>query len=134
MNSLCARFPQIRFELGSRSSHSPNMCEFNGGYVFLPCCKDFPSLLFEDELIAFKAYWREQGLPNVEAWPNVVCHWAKLQLPNGQNAQSVWFVSTVNTKVCCSSCVEVSPLRQFHGILNINKTLADQTRRWYTHQ
>ena len=100
--------------MGSRSSRSPNMCEFDGGYVFLPRCEEFPLPLSDEELTAFKVYWIEQGWPNVEAWPNAVCWWAKLQLPNGQNARLVWFESSVKTKLRRSSCVEASPFIRFH--------------------
>jgi hypothetical protein len=86
INSLCARFPRIRFELDDESSCSHNTRKFDGGFVFLPRCKDFPSPLTEDELLVFKRYWRAQGWPNIDTWPNAVCRWAKLQLPDGQKA------------------------------------------------
>jgi hypothetical protein len=107
INSLCACFPQIRFELDDESSRSHNMCKFDGGFVFLPRCEDFPSPLTEDELLVFKRYWRAQGWPNIDTWPNAVCRWAKLQLPDGQKARSVWYESNVHTKLRRTSCVEV---------------------------
>ena len=73
VNSLCARFPQIKFKLGDHNGVSTCMREFNGGYAFLPCCEEFPSPLTIYELAAFKVYWREQGWPNVDSWANAVC-------------------------------------------------------------
>ena len=108
VNSLCACFPQIEFDIGRRSSQSSHRCEFEGSFVFLPCCEDNPSPLSDDELLAFKAYWSSQSWPNIDNWPNAVCRWAKLQLPNGQKARSVWYESCVNMKLRQASCVEVS--------------------------
>ena len=109
VNSLCAQFPWIRFEMVRGSTRSTNMHEFDGGYVFLPCCKEFPSPLSEDELAALMTFWREKDWPNADAWPNTVCRWAKVHLPNGQDARLVWYESSVNTELCQASCVEVSP-------------------------
>ena len=108
INSLNARFPQIKFEVGGASSQSAQKREFENGFIFLPCCEEVPLPLSEDELIAFKTYWRTQSWPNMEAWANAVCRWAKLQLPNGQKAHSVWYESCVNMKLRQASCVEVS--------------------------
>ncbi|KAH9026426.1 hypothetical protein EDB85DRAFT_1868956, partial [Lactarius pseudohatsudake] len=78
----------IRFKVGSvkRLSHSVCTHEFGCGYIFLPCCKELPLPLTEDEHTTFKIYWREQGWLNVDLWPNTVCRWVKLRLPNGQMA------------------------------------------------
>ena len=109
VNSLYARFPRIEFEIGRWSSQSSHRCEFEDGFIFLPRCEDNPSPLSDDELLAFKAYWSTQPWPlaDIDAWPNAVCRWAKLQLPNGQKARSVWYESGVNTKLRRASCVEV---------------------------
>ena len=108
VNSLHACFPQIEFEMGSGSSRSTNKHEFDGGFVFLLCCEEYPSPLSENELTTFQNYWRKQPWLSADIWPNEVCCWAKLQLPNGQKAQLIWYESTLNTKVCRASCVEVS--------------------------
>ena len=89
----------IKFEMGCQSSQSAHKCEFESGFKFLPRCKEFPSPLSEDELVAFKTYWTKQHWPNADAWPNAVCRWAKIQLPDGQKAHSVWYKSGVNTKL-----------------------------------
>ena len=108
VNSLYAHFPQIQFEVGLGSSRSAHKCEFEGGFVFLPCCEEIPLSLSKDELIAFKAYWITQPWPSADVWPNAVCRWAKLQLPNGQKAHSLWYESSVNARLRRVSCVEVS--------------------------
>ena len=107
VNSLRAHFPWIEFEVGGCSSWLAHQCEFNSGFVFLPRCEEHPLPLSEDELIAFKSYWGEQKWPNTNAWPNEVCCWAKLQLPSGQKARSVWYKSSVHTKLRRASCVKV---------------------------
>ena len=109
VNSLCARFPRIKFEVGSTSgtSHSYHAREFEDGYAFLPRCEEFPSPLASDELAALKMYWTGQSWPNSNEWPNAVCRWAKLRLPNGQKARSVWHESSAKKDLRCTSCVEV---------------------------
>ena len=116
VNSLRARFPWIEFEVGGRSSSSTHKCEFEDRYIFLPCCKEVPSPLSEYELVALKVYWRTQPWPDTDVWPNTVCRWAKLQLPNGQKARSVWYESHVKTKLCRASCIEVSFLDVSTGV------------------
>lgn len=96
--------------VGGASSQSAQKCEFENGFIFLPRCEEVPLPLSEDELITFKTYWQTQSWPNMEAWANAVCRWAKLQLPNGQKAHSVWYESRVNTKLRRASCIEVSIL------------------------
>ncbi|KAF8269529.1 hypothetical protein EI94DRAFT_1573913 [Lactarius quietus] len=80
---------------------SPHVtCNFNNGYAFLPHCEDFPSPLTTDKYAILKVYWGRQG------WPNEICRWVKLHLPNGQTVQSVWYESNVNMKLRQMSCVE----------------------------
>ena len=111
LNSVRARFPQVQLEFGDPLSLfvSGNARTFDGydGYVLLPRREVHPTLLEEDELEALTDYWRLQGWPMQDSWPNAVCRWAKLQLPNGQKARSIWFESTVTTSVRQASCVEV---------------------------
>ena len=112
INSLQARFPDIKLEFPdpTPSTLSGNAHTFDGynGYVLLPCREVHPTPLGEDELEALTSYWRLQGWPMRDSWQNAVCRWAKLQLPNGQKARSVWFKSSVTTSVQRASCVEVS--------------------------
>ena len=111
-NSLQVCFPSIQLKFGETDtpSLSARACKFEGynGYVFHPCCKEYPSPVTEDERKALKLYWHSQGWHNPDTWPHTVCHWAKLQLPNGQIACSVWHETTVESKLCRASCVEVS--------------------------
>ena len=110
VNSLCTQYPQIRFEVGRNAGAPHSMCShnFKGGFVFLPWCEEFPLPLAIDKLAALKNYWWEQGWPNVDLWPNVVCRWVKLHLPNRQTAWSVWYESSINMKLQWASCIEVS--------------------------
>ncbi|KAH9050836.1 hypothetical protein EDB87DRAFT_1696226 [Lactarius vividus] len=112
INSLQARFPEIRFEVGEDTVTSllNGAREFEGyiGYAFLPQCEEFPSPLEDNEHEALKVYWHAQNWPNADTWPHAVCCWGKLQLPNGQKARSVWQEANVLTKPRRSSCVEVN--------------------------
>jgi hypothetical protein len=112
-NSLQACFPDVQLDLGDidTSPFPANAHIFNGyvGYAFLLCSEAYPSPIVEDtEHRAMMAYWHAQNWPNADTWPHAVCHWAKLQLPNGQKACSVWYETSVTTKLCRSLCVEVS--------------------------
>ena len=111
-NSLQARFPGIQLEFGEpeTSSLSTRARQFDGylGYAFHPRCEDYPSPVEEDERDAIILYWRSQGWPNMDTWTHAVCRWAKLQLPNGQIACSVWHETNVTSKLRRASCVEVS--------------------------
>ena len=111
LNSVRARFPQVQLEFGDlpSSSVSGNAHTFDGydGYVLLPRHEVHPTPLDEAEIEALTNYWRLQGWPTQDTWPNAVCRWAKLRLPNGQKARSYWFESSVTTSVRRASCVEV---------------------------
>ena len=65
-----------------------NALEFeeSPGYVFLPRHEECPSPLNNNEAEALRAYWHQQGWPNIDSWTDSVCHWAKLHLPNRQRA------------------------------------------------
>jgi hypothetical protein len=113
INSLQARFPGIRFDVRGRGTSLPTgACLFEGcrGYALLPSCEEFPTLLSEEELSALMIYWRKQGWPNRDTWSKAVCRWARLQLPNGQKACSVWKESRITSSVRRASCVEVSTM------------------------
>ena len=126
-NSLQAHFPDIRLEFGESDtpSLSARAHTFEGydGYAFHPRCEECPSPVSEDERVALLFYWRSQGWSNSDMWPHAVCRWAKLQLPNGQLARSVWHETSVMSKLRRASCVEVSDTI-FHVTFNfINSTL-----------
>ena len=105
--------------MGSSSdpSRSTHVREFEGGYVFLHRCEDFPSPLGTEEHTALKSYWMEQGWPNIDSWPNRICRWAKLSLPNGQRARSHWHESNVTQKLRRTSCVKAHLFHKFSCIL-----------------
>ena len=113
-NSLQARFPDIDldFEDNDASPSPANARVFDGynGYTFLPRYERYPSPIVEDaERVALMRYWDTQNWPNKDTWPHTICRWAKLQLPNGQKARSIWYETSVTTNLRRSSCVEVSP-------------------------
>jgi hypothetical protein len=111
INSLQARFPGIQLELrGRRGTSLPRGArEFEGcrGYALFPRCEEYPTLLSEEELAALMSYWRRQEWPNQDVWSKTICRWAKLRLPNGQMARSVWQESRIQSNVRRASCVEV---------------------------
>ena len=111
VNSLKARFPGVKIELEpqgmSALTNRKRVFDSAPGYMFIPRREEDPSPLSDDELHALMIYWEEQGWPNKEQWPNLVCRWAKVQLPNGQTARSVWFESRASMKLRRTSCVEV---------------------------
>jgi hypothetical protein len=109
INSLWACFPNVKLEFGGQRAAPHRTREFDDapGHLFLPCMEKAPSPIGKDELEALMVHWEEQQWPNQELWHNAVCHWAKLQLPNGQMARSVWYESSVSMNIHCTSCVEV---------------------------
>jgi hypothetical protein len=111
VNSVQAHYPNVRIDVRSSSDDSlpANYLAFgeNPGYMFLPRHKEHPSALNNDEAEALRSYWHEKGWPGLDNWNDSVCCWAKLQLPNGQKAQSVWFEEGSVASLCHTSCVEV---------------------------
>jgi hypothetical protein len=116
VNSLQARFPHIKVEVHLRTGSClpNNACVFESGYAFLLHHEKFPMPLSDDELDTLMVYWQVQGWPNQDSWPNGVCHWARLCLPNGQRARSVWLESSAAVEYRRTSCVEVSYTCIFH--------------------
>ncbi|KAH9002127.1 hypothetical protein EDB86DRAFT_2801244 [Lactarius hatsudake] len=110
VNSLQARFPGVRLEIrGQRGTSLPRGArEFEGcgGYALFPRCEQYPTPLSEDKLVALMTYWRQQGWPNRDSWSKTICRWAKLRLPNGQMARSVWQESRILSNVRRASCIE----------------------------
>ncbi|KAH9048851.1 hypothetical protein EDB84DRAFT_1261692, partial [Lactarius hengduanensis] len=104
INSLQARFPEIKFEVGQDTVTSLS----NGAREFEGYIGNFPRLLKMMTAEALKAYWHAQNWPNADAWPDAVCRWGKLQLPNGQKARSVWQEANVLTKPRRSRLIQVN--------------------------
>ena len=48
------------------------------GYALLPKYQDSVKPLTNFEYQALMVYWRNQGWPNQERWPNAVSQWARL--------------------------------------------------------
>src|ERR1700735_5893872 len=101
LNSLQACFPGMQLDLAKADSSqvARNACVFDGyeGYAMLPGREAHPTPLTGDKLTVLLDYWQNEGWPARESWQNSVCRWAKLQLPNGQRARSVWYESGVAT-------------------------------------
>jgi hypothetical protein len=106
-----AHHPNVRIDLRSLPENSlpakALVFEESPGYIFLPRCEEEPRPLDNNEAEALRIYWHEQGWPGLDNWNDSVCRWAKLQLPNGQKAWSVWFKKGSVASLCCTSCVEV---------------------------
>ena len=58
VNTLCTRFPHIKFEIGDNYSKPTNVREFDEavGYAFMPRCEEYPSPLTNNEYTALMAY------------------------------------------------------------------------------
>ena len=74
---------------------------------FCPVAKKYPCHYLRMSSLLSRHTGEHNLWPKADAWPNEVCHWAKLQLPNRQKAQSVWYESNVNVRLRWASCVEV---------------------------
>lgn len=111
VNSVQARYPNVRIDIRGSSDESlpANYLVFEGspGYMFLPRREEHPRTLKDDEAEALRSYWHEKGWPGLDNWNDSVCRWAKLQLPNGQKARSVWFEEGSAASLRRTSCVEV---------------------------
>ena len=120
INSVHARFPTVKIDIcGSTDPSLPkNALEFEESprYAFLPRREEHPSPLNDDEAEALRAYWRQQGWPNIDSWTDSVCCWAKLHLLNGQRARSVWYEEgSAQPTLRRTSCVEVICATAFLG-------------------
>jgi hypothetical protein len=119
-NSLQACFPDIDLDVDDDDVPTPSTnlrahtFEGYNGYAFLPRCEQYLSSITDDEHDTLMLYWNTEGWPNAETWPHAVFCWAKLLIPNGKIARSVWQETGVTTNIRRSSCVEVSPT--FHYI------------------
>ena len=117
INSLMAMYPKLDINHGAHglSIHAHG---FPDGYAFLPRCDQFARPMVQPEYDALMEYWRHEGWPNQSLWPNAIVRWARLQLPNGQRARSVWSESTSKSSLRRTSCVEVSHLTSLEHSLN----------------
>lgn len=63
------------------------------GYVLLRACQATLVDVSEQEAAAIMELWIKNDWPNQDGWPRAVCRWARLRLPNGQIARSIWMES-----------------------------------------
>lgn len=105
LNTLQAKYPELK---SSKDTIPPLSRDFGDGYILLPAADTASRKISHDQYLVLMDYWRSQGWPNASEWPNAISRWARLQLPNGQQARSIWGESHSTGSVRKSSCVEVS--------------------------
>jgi Transposase family tnp2 len=109
INSVMAMYPKLDINYGADDMPIRAHC-FPDKYAFLPRRDNVATPMAQLEYNALMEYWRRKGWPNGASWPNAIVRWARLQLPNGQRARSVWSESTNKSSLRRTSCVEVSHL------------------------
>ena len=116
INSLMAMYPRldINYGLHGLSTHAYG---FPNGYAFLPRRDNIARPMLQPEYNALMEHWRHEGWPNQSLWPNAIVRWARLRLPNGQRARSVWSESSSKSSLRRTSCVEVSHLTSLEHLL-----------------
>ena len=95
INSLMAMYPKLDINYGTCNLpiHAHG---FPDGYAFLPQRHDStPKPMAQLEYNALVEYWEQEGWSNQSYWPNTIVCWAQLQLPNGQQAHSIWSKSNL---------------------------------------
>jgi hypothetical protein len=109
INSLMSMYPKldINHDKHGMSIHAHS---FPDKYAFLPRRDSTARPMALLEYNALMGYWQHEGWPNRSSWPNAIVRWARLQLPNGQRARSVWSESSCKSSLRRTSCVEVSCL------------------------
>jgi hypothetical protein len=109
INSLMAMYPRLDINYGADGL--PILAHgFPNGYAFLPRRDVTARPMAQFEYAALMNYWEREGWPNRISWPNAVFRWGRLQLPNGQQARSIWSESNSKSSLRRTSCVEVSHL------------------------
>jgi hypothetical protein len=122
INSVMAMYPKLDINYGADSLSIHAHC-FPDRYTFLPQRNSTTRPMGQLEYNALMEYWQSEGWPNRSSWPNAIIRWARLQLPNGQRARSVWSESSNKSSLRRMSCIEVSQLL-FHKLSL--KTILDQ--------
>ncbi|KAI0282450.1 hypothetical protein BC826DRAFT_921758 [Russula brevipes] len=118
INSLMAMYPTLNINYGAHGL-SIHAHEFPDGFAFLPRCDSTARPMARGEYDALMIYWQHEGWPNRSSWPNVIFRWARLQLPNGQRARSIWSESNTRTSLRQTSCVEIN----YNGNMRIANVL-----------
>jgi hypothetical protein len=113
INSVMAMYPKLEINHGvqrlSIYAHA-----FPNGYAFLPRRDSTARAMADIEYNALMVYWQRAGWPNRLSWPNRIVRWARLALPNGQRARSIWCESSNRSAIRRTSCVEVSLYHSTH--------------------
>ncbi|KAF8226798.1 hypothetical protein L208DRAFT_1498218 [Tricholoma matsutake] len=117
INSVMAMHPKLDVNYGA-STLSIYVCAFPDGYAFLPRCDTTTRPMVQLEHDALMDYWEREGWPNQGSWPNMIVCWARLQLPNGQRARSIWSDSNSKASLRRTSCVEIEYDGKMH-IVNV---------------
>jgi hypothetical protein len=109
INSLMAMYPKldVNYGVGGLSIHAHG---FPDGFAFLPRRDSTAKPMAQLEYDTLMDYWQREGWPNQTSWPNAIVRWARLQLPNGQRARSIWSESNSKSSLRRTSCVEVCRL------------------------
>jgi hypothetical protein len=105
LNSILAMFPHLN--LGKDGSLPRGAKDLGQGYALLHACQNTPEPVTDAEANAIVKYWEEQGWQNLNAWPRSVKQWSRLQLPNGQKAQSRWYESHSTCPLRKTTCIKV---------------------------
>ncbi|KAI0304753.1 hypothetical protein BC826DRAFT_902685 [Russula brevipes] len=98
VNSLMAMYPKLDINYGA-CGLSIYAHGFPDGFSFLPRCDSTARPMARDEYDALMNYWQREGWPDPLSWPNAIVRWARLQLPNGQRARSIWSESNASKPV-----------------------------------
>ncbi|KAG6895904.1 hypothetical protein C0993_008975 [Termitomyces sp. T159_Od127] len=96
MNSLIAIMPQLLLRCKDNTNHIPTgAIPILGadGYVLLRACQLTLVDVSATEAAAIMELWSQNNWPNQNGWPHAVRRWARLRLPNGQIARSLWMES-----------------------------------------
>jgi hypothetical protein len=113
LNSIKALYPDLPIGSVDPNKLPGNARCFSNGYALLPRREETRKPLTRSQYNALMVYWEQQNWPNRNTWHNAIARWARLQLPNGQRARSVWYESGAKASLRKTSCVEVFSLFPF---------------------
>jgi hypothetical protein len=109
INSILAMFPHLNLcnDLDKLNSFPRGAKDLRQGYALLCVCQRTAKPVEEAEANTILRYWRENGWPNLDDWPQEVKRWSHLHLPNGQTACSRWYESQSSHSLWKMTCVKV---------------------------
>lgn len=82
--------------------------DLGDGYVLLTARDNVKRKVSDKEANAILGLWESNGWPNLHGWTKEVKRWARLRIPNGQVARSVWGESRSRKKLRRTTIVKVS--------------------------